>query len=107
MDDGSMSDSDSIPNLAGKTRVTVQATEILNVRLGANLDPDAVTSNDGPEEHTRLSADRDLASQGCIFRNKAIVGDKLRLELGVHERSSYSPTANCSITMWMNPGKQV
>ncbi len=81
-----MSHGDSIPNRAGKTRVAVQATEILNVRLGANLDPDAVTSEDGPEEHTRLGADRDLASQGCIFRYEAIVGDEFRLELGVHER---------------------
>jgi len=81
-----MSHGDSIPNRAGKTRVAVQATEILNVRLGANLDPDAVTSEDGPEEHTRLGADRDLTSQGCIFRYEAIVGDEFRLELGVHER---------------------
>lgn len=79
-----MPNGDSVSNRAGKTRVAVQAAEVLNVGLRAYLDSDAVTSKDGSEEHTRLGADRDLASQGCIFRNEAIVGDEFGLELSVH-----------------------
>ena len=80
MDDRSMPNSHTVADGTRESRIAVQAAEILNVGLGTDPDPDAITSNHGPEQHARLRTNCDIAPQSYVFRNEAIVVDEFGSE---------------------------
>ena len=73
VNDRSMSDGYPIADFARESRVAVKAAEVLDIGLSTDLDPDAIAANHSPEQHARLGTNLDIASEGCVFSNEAIV----------------------------------
>lgn len=76
VNDGVVSDSDTIADLDGKAGVGVEGSIVLYIAAFADRDGIGVSADNGIVPDTYIFADRNLSDNMCAFGDKTVIGHK-------------------------------